>query len=130
MKKSAIVFLSLILFFSCEDNRQAIHIIFGDDYSLSSGWCGTPPVLPAASINGNTLYIGLFYEGDCTDHTFTLNEADGDDGLYIWLFHNAHGDTCQNPAWSGYSQLLSQSMIDAEHIFVLDPNDSGMIQIK
>jgi len=130
IKNSIIGILFLILFISCDDSKQPIQIIFGDDYSLSFGRCATPPTPPVAWIQENTLNIGLYYSGGCTEHTFTLNEADGDDGLYIWLFHDANGDTCETPVWTFHSQLLSQSMINAEYIFVLDPNDSEMIQVK
>lgn len=128
--KSAFLFLFLTLLLSCEDSQSPIPINFGDDYLLSSGWCGTPPVAPVASIRQNQLYIGLFYEGGCIDHSFALNEVSDGNALYLWLYHDAKGDTCQNPVWDGYSQFISQSMVQADAIYVLDPEGSDMIQIK
>lgn len=124
----------LLLFISCNDERPPFipaDVDTGDDYMLSSGWCGTPPVPPVASLDGNNnLQIGVSYSGGCETHEFDLNYTQEGSMAYIWLVHDSHDDLCEAIVWDWLVFPLPEALRSlTSDLHIIDPQTKELIQV-
>ncbi len=132
LKTVNLIFVFLFLV-SCNNQpglNSPENIDFGDPYSLSSGFCGTPPVPPVAILDQqDTLRIGVFYSGGCKEHDFFLNYVINDHAL-LWLTHDSHGDACEAAIWDWVSIELPSPLSNyREHLYILDPETEEEILV-
>ncbi len=131
---SSWLIVALLIFPACEDEHNngscPSNVDFGDPYVFSSGWCGTPPFVPAVTLQENILNMGVSYTGGCEEHDFFLKNCSTNSTVYLWLMHDSNGDTCEAIIWDYFQFTLADEIMDMDRIVVLDPNCEDSVIVK
>lgn len=104
-----------------EDDRPTVEReTYGDVYWIVSHFNeGDPDLYPM--LIEDSLIVRLVYAGGCKSHEFDVRHSAESDTAFVWLFHDAQGDTCEALVHDEVGQRLPDAVLSARVIALHHP---------